>query len=316
MNLNAAIDPRPSPTLLGKRVGAPPLLFKIARWMIGHDTPGGYRLWSLLRGAGALDRIVRYELKGRARSAPLYVPLYRGESSWSEAEVRGYSRDLVTAAVRRVAEFGLAAVLFDCGADIGMVASALIRDCALFRSVVAYEPNDESFPLLALSAAAWPVPARAVNAAVGARSGRGRLMTPGPDHDQHAFFIAEDDSGPIEIRRVDDEATSEGETVVLKIDVEGAEHEVVTGALATLTRAPAFVVIFEAHPEVAARTGGDPSETIRLLRSIRPVTVEVAEFPGVAIDPDKPYFAQLGAESGAITNVLVSSVESPASGRV
>lgn len=298
-------------TLLSKRVGAPPFLFRLARWMIGRAAPGGYRLWTTLHNAGALNRIVRYDLKGAARSAPLYVPLYRRESSWSEAEVGRYSKDLVAATVRRIAEIGFAAVLFDCGADIGMVASALIRDSLLVRSVVAFEPNGESYPLLALSAAAWPAPARAVNAAVGARSGRGRLTAPGPGHDQHAFFMAEDPAGPIEIRRIDDEAAPEGCTVVLKIDVEGAEHEVVRGAMETLARAPAFVVIFEAHPKVAERTGADPSETIRLLRTIRPVTIEIAELPDVAIDPDRPFFAQLGDRRGTITNVLVSSAADP-----
>jgi FkbM family methyltransferase len=289
------------------RVASPPMLFRLARWMMRRDAPGAWRLWRALKDAGALNRVALYQLEGAARSAPLYVPLYRAESSWSEFDVRRYSTDLVAAAVRRIAEIGAAAVLFDCGADIGMIASALLRESPFVRSVVAFEPNAESFGMLSLSAALWPAPARAVNAAVGARSGRGRLTAPGPESDQHAFFIAEDANGPIEIRRIDDEEAPADCVVVIKIDVEGGEHDVVRGAIETLRRAPGFVVIFEAHPKVAARNGYDPSETLRLLRSIRPVSVEVAEFPDVVIDPDVPYFEQLGERRTAITNIVCAS---------
>lgn len=305
---SAAQSLSPSPSSAATSVGPAPMLFRFSRWLIRRDAPGAWRFFQLLKGSGAFNRIARYELPGSARTAPLFVPLYRDESCWSEVEVKTYSAELIAVAVRRIAEIGLAAILFDCGADIGMIASALIRESRLVGSVVAFEPNIEAFGFLARSAAAWPVPARAVNAAVGARSGRGRLAAPGPGHDQHAYFIAEDPQGPIEIRRIDDERAAEGETVVLKIDVEGAEHDVVRGAMETLARAPAFVVIFEAHPKVAARCDTDPSETIRLLQSIRPIAVEVAEFPDIAIDPAKPYFEQLGAQRGAITNIVCSSL--------
>ena len=197
-------------------------------------------------------------------------------------------------------------VYIDCGADIGLVASAIARQCANLELIIAYEPNAEAHTLLAHSFRRWSVEARAINAAVGARRMRGRLTT-GISSSAHAQFIVEDPEGSVEVRRVDDESIPEGRAVLLKIDVEGLEFEVASGAVETLRRAPAFVVMFEAHPRVFERTGVDPCETIRLIRSIAPIDVSIAERPGVSIDPDAPFFAQLGAAKGEICNVICAA---------
>lgn len=288
-------------------VESPPILFRLSRWLIRRGMPGGYRLWSFLHGAGALQRVVRYDFVGKARRAPLRVPLFRRESSWSKSEIERYSRDLVEATVRRTEGFAAPAALIDCGADIGMVSSAIARDCANVREVIAFEPNIEAWRLLAASFREWPIKARAIKAAVGDRAMMGRLAAPSPEHDQHAYFIREEEGGPIDVRRVDDIGAPAGHVVILKIDVEGLEHATVTGALATLRNAPGFVVVFEAHPQVAARCGVDPSETIRLLRTIAPVEVEVVELPTARIDPERPFFDQLGADRDTICNIVCAS---------
>ncbi len=286
---------------------SPPLLFRLARLMIRNGVRGGFRLWRWLLDAGALNRVVEYRLPGAARAAPLRVPLYREESSWSEPEIAGYGKHFVAPVIARVAQTGLAAVLIDCGADIGMITSSFVRDCALIASAIVYEPNREAFACLAASVPGWTVPVRAHNAAVGDRSGHGRLAAPPGETSAHAMFMVEDEDGPIAVRRIDDEKIPADAMVVLKIDVEGGEQAAVQGAVETLARAPAFVVIFEAHPRVAQRCGVDPGETMRLIRSVRPIDIEVAEFPGLAVDADKPFFAQLGEGRSTICNVICAS---------
>lgn len=286
---------------------SPPLLFRLARFMIRKGVRGGFRLWRWLLDAGALNRIVEYRLPGAARAAPLRVPLYREESSWSEPEIADYGQHFVAPVIARVAQTGLAAVLIDCGADIGMITSSFIRDSALIVSAIVYEPNREAFACLAASVPGWTVPVRAHNAAVSDRTGRGRLAAPPGETSAHAMFMVEDADGPIAIRRIDDEEIPGDALVVLKIDVEGGEQAAVRGAIETLRRAPAFVVIFEAHPRVALRCGVDPSETVRLIRCVRPVDIEVAEFPGLMIDADRPFFEQLGDARATICNIICAS---------
>lgn len=284
----------------------PPALFQLARFMVRRNIPGGWRLWLDLHRRGALNQISFYPAKGAAREAPLYVPLYRRVSSWSHTEIAEYCADVVAATLRRAASQGLPIALVDCGADIGMMSSAMARDCRLIDWVVAFEPNREAYRFLEMSFAKWPLPARAINAAVGAKTGRGRLAS-APGGNEHAFFIVQDPAGSIDVRRVDDLEISADHLLLLKIDVEGAEHDVVTGALGALKAAPNFVVVFEAHPKVVARVRIDPCETVRLLNTLAPLDIDVAEFPGVRIDPAQPFFNQLGAGPETICNVVCTS---------
>lgn len=290
----------------------PPLLFSLSRFLIRHGVRGGWRLWRALLDRGALNRAVKYRLQGAARMTPLFVPLYRAESSVSAQEAAGYCAEVVKATLRRAAMLGAPIVLIDCGADIGLIASALIRNCAAIVELIAYEPNALSQRFLAASAALWGLPARIHPFAVGRRAMRGRLVQPDRDRSEHAAFIVEDPAGPVEVRRVDDDPVRADAAVVLKVDVEGAEFDVIDGAIETLRAAPAFVVVFEAHPAVAARCGVDPCSVIRLVQSVRDVEIEIAELKDVRIDPALPFFSQLGARRDTICNVVLSSAPAPA----
>ncbi|NWG70377.1 MAG: FkbM family methyltransferase [Parvularculaceae bacterium] len=282
----------------------PSILFNLARFLARRNIRGGWRLWLHLIDSGALDQVARYELQGPARAAPLLVPLYRRESSWSEAEVAEYEWKVVRAVIERLSASSRDFALIDCGADIGLVASALARGSERVKSVVAYEPNREAFALLEASLNCWPIEARAVPAGVGERAMRARLVEVEGNASAHARYLVEDPDGPIEVRRVDDEPVPAHLGVVLKVDVEGLELAVVRGALETLRRAPEFVVTFEAHPKVVRRTGVDPCAVIQLIASTAPIDVAIAELPGVAIDPQAPFFSQLGAASEQICNVV------------
>lgn len=288
----------------------PPVLFSLSRRMIRAGVPGGYRLWSALHARGALDRIVRYEIGGPARSVPIYVPLGRSVSSWSAREIGRYEHRVIRLIAEEAARLGGAFRLADCGADIGMVTTALLRASAQIEEVTALEPNEEAFAVLTRTLAAAPVPARAVGMAVGDRTGRVRLVTP-TGQDAHAAYVELDEAGPISLTRLDDVLAADGRGLVLKIDVEGGEDAVVAGASGLLAATPRFVVAFEAHRGVAARTGRDPGAVLRRLAGIAPIRVRVAEMPGLRLDPVRGLFAQVDAAGGASSRVLnvVASTE-------
>jgi FkbM family methyltransferase len=167
------------------------------------------------------------------------------------------------------------AVLFDCGADIGIFSSAICARSGAISNVLAFEPNGDAFPWLEKNMAALPVPAQAVGCAVANFVGTGKLESPGYDRYYTARFLVPGD-GPISVTTIDNYRHF-GRSIAIKIDVEGGEIDVLQGAIETIRSARACVIAIEAHPQVASRTGRDPVECLRFIESIRPFQFSVAE---------------------------------------
>lgn len=121
------------------------------------------------------------------------------------------------------------------------------------------------------------------------------------------MFVGE--SGSVEITSLDEvlPKTNANENLVLKIDVEGFELDVLLGAEQLLRSAPVFVVAFEAHPDVVARTGVDPIECLRFLAGLRPCRFLLAEAPEIQLTVERPFFDQV--PGGQILNVIAVSHE-------
>ena len=79
--------------------------------------------------------------------------------------------------------------------------------------------------------------------------------------------------------------------IVLKIDVEGSELAILRGARNVLTQAAHFVVLFEAHRDVQARSGNDPIECLRFLQSLRPCKWMLSADDS-ALSLEHPFFQQ------------------------
>jgi FkbM family methyltransferase len=177
------------------------------------------------------------------------------------------------------------AVLFDCGADIGIFSSAVCARSGAISSVIAFEPNGDAFPYLERNMAALPVSAQALGCAVANFVGTGKLESPGYDRDYTARFLVPGD-GPISVATIDT-FRNFGRSIAIKIDVEGGEIDVLRGASETIRSAGTCVIAIEAHPQVAGRTGLDPVECLRYLESIRPFQFSVAE-TGESVSTDGP----------------------------
>ncbi len=286
---------------------APPLLFSISRWMIDRDIRGGWRLWNFLKSSRQLDVVVRYGFDGPEGETPLYMPLFREESSMSKEEIIEYPKEMLECVMDHITRLALPYDFIDCGADSGIVTVAFMCAAARPQSIVAFEPNAQAFSYLERSLKEWSVPTTVLNKAVGETTSRAKLVAASDKDSAHACFIEYDPTGSIEVERLDSLTPHPGHTVVLKLDVEGAEHAALRGAENLLRNASAFVVIFEAHPRTSERSGIDPAETIRFINSIAPVDVEIALHRHIRVDMERPFFEQLAGVENKICDIVCAS---------
>jgi FkbM family methyltransferase len=278
----------PSPTERPRLLaGRGPLTFRIGRKLTHLGVRGGDRLIELARARGWLACSVRYSL---SPTVTLDVPLWRRDNCWDRQDLLAYETRVFEILVPELRRWPRPALLIDAGADIGTFSIKLAANPGLVERIVAFEPNAEAFGMLASNLERLPVPATVYNTAVADFAGRGRLQAPPYDPSAHAWFLVADPSGDTPVQPIDQLGLGPGLGVVLKLDLEGGELAALRGATTTLSRAERFLALVEAHPKVARRTASDPMECARLLRSIRPCRIVVAERPEVEVDVDRPFF--------------------------
>jgi FkbM family methyltransferase len=284
------------------KVADVPWFFRLGRFLARRHIRGGFRLISEARRWGLLDQLAVYTLGG----IELRVPLWRPCNEWDELDVRAYESAFLSALREAVRKLPPASILIDCGADIGTVSAHMVAGCPNIARVIAFEPNATAYRHLAENLDAMPVHSSARYAAVGALSGRGRLVCDKDDPSAHAMYVERCDDGPLDVETIDSLELPAGAGVVLKVDVEGDEPSVLAGAMRTICDARAIVVAFEAHPRVSCRTGEDPITMMRALRAMRPdFEFSIDKAPQLPVHLDRPLFEQL--PPARVYNVVATS---------
>ncbi|MEM9693040.1 MAG: FkbM family methyltransferase [Myxococcota bacterium] len=249
---------------------------------------GAHRILDLAHRVGMLDVVMQYEIAGVRFDVPLDVT-----PEWNADYIATYDEESVSDIARWVRAHG-EAIFVDCGAHLGVISIKVATRCgANLKQVVCIEPNPSLFGHLSANVARSPVSTRAMNAAVGETSGRGKLVSPPYDPSPEARYMVRDAHGDIEITALDDLELPEGVGIVIKIDVEGGELDVVRGAQDLLARSNGFAVTIEAHPDVVERTGIEPCAIARALHGIRPCRAHLVG-GGAEVDINQPLFEQIG----------------------
>ena len=214
---------------------------------------------------------------------------------WTSFYLDGYDRAVVNQLVELIDDSSKEpAVFIDAGAHYGIISIKLAHACAdKLKQVIAVEPNMQLGKLLKENLERLPVPAKAITGALARTSGRGRLAVPDYDPCPEAWFIEEDEDGDIELTCIDDLGIPPRSNIIIKVDVEGAELDVIEGAPKTLKDAASFAIVLEAHPQVVKRTGIDPTVILQHLNEIRPCHSWLLAEGKPVVDADTPFFEQL-----------------------
>jgi FkbM family methyltransferase len=155
------------------------------------------------------------------------------------------------------------AIVFDIGANVGYTAALFSNLCGTTGKVVAFEPSSRTFAYLSRTTEemANVVP---LNQALAGAPGTREFYVP-EKSDLASFASAEGTASQVvETTTVDLVSGTYGQPTLMKVDVEGFEHEVFDGARRTLSSPQRPAVIFEAcSREELARS----SEFLRSLAS-------------------------------------------------
>ena len=223
-------------------------LRRIAHYRFGYTQEG--RRFDFREEPGVGEPVAVIDNRIRIRCTPAFMPDLR-----FHFVDNGQSRDEMGAFLDSAPSLPPDAMLYDVGAHRGLFS---LVHCALgaHRRAVLFEPSisltNDARALLKLNDAdnRAEVRVRGVGDRAGTRLiAEDALGFAGPADDQDA------DAVPVEFTTLDDEWRRTGETpAVVKIDVEGAEAEVIRGAAAVL-RELRPLLFLELHMDVLERRG-------------------------------------------------------------
>jgi FkbM family methyltransferase len=155
-------------------------------------------------------------------------------------------------------------IVFDVGANIGVVSVPLSR---VSQRVFAFEPTAAVYQRLARNLTLNRCKnATPIAAALGSQRSVGVVRFPLPHRsgENYVQVMESESSSTVQVVTLDDFAREHAvQPTLIKIDVEGAEWEVLKGSQRTLRNSPH--VILEVNTDTARRTGHHPFDMLRWL---------------------------------------------------
>jgi FkbM family methyltransferase len=241
--------------------------------------------------AGLLTGAAHFPFHNSSVAAPLSE-----SEAWRYGPLSNYNRatteNFAAIADRVLGDFDLV----DCGAHLGLFTAQFATFSRNCRRITAIEPNTEVFAYLEGNLRAGRVQDIAtLNAAIGDFTGRGRLCA--PDYDptsNHALYLTPDETGPIDVIRLDSLAARVGPRAAIKLDIEGHELAVLRSSADFIRSRDRVVLCVELHRKVLDRVGQTDTGLLAAINGIRPMIWVDADHPETVLDLSRPVWQQIG----------------------
>lgn len=233
-----------------------------------HEVPGKYRLFEATKYKYNRS-VITYSIKGSEFSIPwdqwCFWKNYGPENYYLE-EILPFT-DIINTQFNNF-DF------IDLGADVGVVSALVNKYCQNLQTIIALEPNPTVFNVLTQNLANISPNHLPLKKAISDYNGFGQFNFQSEQGSDHEGHLINNKSGKTEVTTLDALIESHNielsKNIAIKVDVEGQEKAMFSGAVNTIKNAKKVLVLLELHPDVLTRDNQSPEDLFKAAEEIRP----------------------------------------------
>lgn len=263
-----------------------------------NEIKGKYRFYLL-----TAKLFKNFVIKHQVGKQSFYVP-YDQWCFWKNYGPNNYYLDEMLPFVELINHHMASFDFIDLGADIGTVSALVRKHCRDLRNIVAIEPNPFSFNILQNN---FSENAILFNCAVSNFEGQCQFNFHQNQSSDHEGYIDPSSAGNTDVIQLDSllkKGINFSKNIVIKIDVEGQELAVFSGAKNMIKNAEKVIVLLELHPETLMRDKLQPEDIFQEAEKLSNVEWIIPLNNNQVIDRSTPFFQQVKYQQYDVIGIM------------
>jgi len=245
----------------------PKLLNYMVRFSQCNEVPGKYRFYEATKHKFNRS-LITYNIKGSEFSIPWDQWCF-----WKNYGPENYYLEEILPFTQALNDQFDYFDFIDLGADVGVVSALVNKYCIALNNIIALEPNPTVFNVLKQNLLNISARHLAFKSAVSNFDGYGQFSFQSEQGSDHEGHLVNNSTGKTEVTTLDSLIDKHGivlaKNLAIKIDVEGQEKAMFSGAKNTIKKADKVIVLLELHPEVLTRDKQTAEDLFREAEKIR-----------------------------------------------
>jgi FkbM family methyltransferase len=266
------------------------LLNKFIKFIQCHEIPGKYRLYELTK-LKCHRCLITYTITNADFSIPWDQWCF-----WHNYGPENYYLDEIIPFTDVLNDQLTRFDFFDLGADVGVVSSLINKHCKELNKIIALEPNPKVFKILKQNLLNISPEHFAFEKAISNFNGSAQFSFHSEQGSDHEGHLINNSKGQTEVTTLDSLIKKKNimpaNNIAIKIDVEGQEKAMFSGAHNTIKNAEKVIILLELHPEVLTREMQTPEDLFTEAEKIRNFTWLVPLKNNKAVDRNINFYQQ------------------------